>query len=91
MPAIQYSCNFLKFYGTSCFTSTYSIIRFFNSCLFFRGSGLKTGDNSSVASLNTRSLEKENNICAERGRNDGSKQIDYPSAILKFDVEATYK
>ena len=51
----------------------------------------KKGDNSSVALLNTRSLEKRNNICAERGRNDATKQIDHPSAMLQLEGEQSYK
>ena len=38
----------------------------------------KAGDNSSVASLNTPSLEKRENICADRSWNDGKQQINIP-------------
>ena len=55
---------------------------FFSFFLFFRGSGLQTRDNASVASFNTRLLERE-----IRNSNDGTKQIDHPSAIMQFESE----
>jgi len=57
----------------------------------FCGSGCKTGDNSAVALLNTHSLEKRNHIVAEGNRNDGTKQFNHPSTILKFKGEPIYK
>ena len=47
----------------------------------------KKSDRSLVASLKTGSFEKGSNVRAERDRNDGKRQTDHPSAILKLEGE----